>query len=99
MEGLGFVRVISGVTYEYLKDINLFGRVTEEEDFVLFGCAVEDEPKFYQGIYEMDQMDEVFGFESADEVKEFWEDGGDGCLLHIEKGCFEIVEQPSCGKE
>lgn len=43
MECLGFVRVTSGVTYDYLKDIDLFGRTTEEGDFILFGCKVEDE--------------------------------------------------------
>ena len=86
-----FVRVTSGVTYDYLKDIDLFGRITEAGDFVLYGCKTKDEPKFYQGILEMDQADEIFGFESVEEVKEFWLDGGDGCLLYIDKGCFEVV--------
>jgi len=93
--GIGFVKVTSGVTYDFLKDINLFGRVTEEGDFILFGCAVDDEPKFYRGIFEMDKAYEVFGFESVEDVKEFWEEGGDGCLLHIDKGCFEIVAMDS----
>ena len=95
MEGIGFIKVTSGVTYDFLKDINLFGRVTEEGDFILFGCAVDDEPKFYRGIFEMDKAYEVFGFESVEDVKEFWEEGGDGCLLHIDKGCFEIVAMDS----
>ncbi|HZJ91307.1 MAG TPA: hypothetical protein VFC89_06605 [Oscillospiraceae bacterium] len=40
-----FVRVTSGVTYDYLKDIDLFGRVTDEKDFILYGCKVDDRPE------------------------------------------------------
>ena len=89
---LEVVRVTSGPTYEYLKSIDLVGRVEEEGDFVVFGCKKDHESQFYNGVLEMDKSNPIFGLQSVEETKEFWLDGGDGTLLYIEKGCFERVD-------
>lgn len=88
---LAFVRVIGGELFDYLKDIDIFGRITEEEDFIVFGCRNEDQGRFYKGILEYDKSTEIVGFETVEEVKDWWEDGSD-MLMHIEKGAFDVVE-------
>lgn len=87
-----FAKVVSGKLYEYLKDIEIFGREDETEDFIVFGCKDEDQERFYQGILEYDKITKVQDFETIEDVKEWWEDGGD-MMLYIDKGDFEIVER------
>ena len=92
-----FTRATSGEMYEHLKDIDLFGRVTDTGDFILYGCRNEDQEKFYQGLLDYDKKTDIQGWETVADVKEYWEEGAD-MLLRIDKGCFEIVEQPNGGK-
>lgn len=89
---LTFARITSGSQYEYLKDIELVGRVDDDGSFIVFGCKNEDQPQFYQGLLEMDKADPVLGWETLEEAKEWWEEGGDGMLMYVEKGDFEIIE-------
>lgn len=92
MENLAFVRVTGGDQYEYLKDIDIFGRIDEEGDFIVFGCRDEDQLKFYQGLLDMDRADPFQGWETVEDVKEFWENPD--MLMYVEKGNFKIVKGP-----
>ena len=85
------VRITNGELFEHLKDIDVYGRVTEDKSFILYGCRVKDENRFYKGIYEYDEKTEIIGFESIEDVKSYWEEGAD-MLMHINKGDFEIIK-------
>jgi hypothetical protein len=85
-----FARVISGELHEFLKDIDIVGRVDDLGDFVVFGCRNEDQPRFYQGILDYDKKTEIQGFETVEQVKEWWEECAD-MLLYIDKGDYELV--------
>ena len=84
-------KVVSGHTYQYLKDIEVVGRVDEEGDLIVFGCKDIDQPRFYQALLDIDKADSVHGWETVEEVKSWWEEELD-MLLYIEKGKFEIVD-------
>ena len=86
-------KVISGELYPYLKEIKLVGRVREESnnDFIIYGCIRGYEMKFYKGILEYDKATEIMGFNSVEEVEEFWLDGGEGMFLTVEKGDYEVI--------
>ena len=86
-----FARITKGDLYEHLKEIDIFGRLTEDGEFVVYGCKNEDQPRFYQGILDYDKETDIQGFETVEQVKEWWEEEAD-MLLHISKGDFEIVE-------
>ena len=88
---LSFVKISGGCLYEYLKDISIVGRVDENGEFKVFGCKNEDQDIFYQGILDYDRMAQVNGFESVEEVKEWWENEAD-MILTVEKGCYEVLE-------
>jgi hypothetical protein len=90
-DDLAFVKITDGQLLQFLKDVRIFGRI-DDVGFIIYGYHEEDEDKFYQGIYEHDKYVDLRGFESAEDAKEFWLDGGDGMLLHIEKDCWEVVE-------
>ena len=85
------VRITNSELFEHLKDIDVYGRVTEDKSFILYGCRVKDENRFYKGIYEYDEKTEIIGFESIEDVKSYWEEGAD-MLMHINKGDFEIIK-------
>jgi hypothetical protein len=87
-----FAKVISGELFEYLKDIDLAGRVDEQGDFVIWGCSQPDEDKFYQGILEYDKTTQIQGFETVEDVRRFWEEDAD-MQLFIENGNYELTSQ------
>ena len=95
MDNFAFTRVISGDQFDYLKGIDIFGRIEEEGDFIVFGCRSEDEPRFLQGLLNMDKADPFQGWETVEDVKGFWENPD--MLMYVEKGNFEIVKGP-CDK-
>lgn len=86
-----FARVTGGECFEHLKDIDLYGR-TDGKKFYVFGCKDEDQERFYKGILEFDNRNQIHGFKSIEEVKEYWEESGD-MFLTIEEGQYEIVEE------
>lgn len=90
MYKLSIVRVVGGDLFEYLKDIDIVGRVDEDGDFRVFGCKDEDQDRFYQGILAYDKSDPVQGFETVEDVKEWWEEVAD-MILCVDKGDFKIV--------
>jgi hypothetical protein len=91
---IAFARVISGDLYDYLKDVDIAGRVDESGDFVIWGCKDEDQPKFYRGILEYDKKTEIQGFQTIEQVKEYWEEMAD-MLLYIAKGDYILVDAES----
>ena len=95
-----FAKITGGSQYEYLKDIELLGRVDDDGSFIVWGCRDADQPKFYQGLLDIDKACPAIGWETAEEVKEWWEEGGEGLLMYVDKGDFEIVEniERSCGR-
>lgn len=55
--------VTGGVLFQYLKEIELVGRVDEDDGvYRVFGCEKRDEPRFYKGILEYDKSTEFHGF-------------------------------------
>ena len=85
-----FARVTSGELFEYLKDIRLLGKVDDDGDFLVFGCRDEDQDKFYKGLLEYDKAQPFQGWETIDDVKGYWEEGGE-MILFVEKGYYELV--------
>jgi NADPH-dependent curcumin reductase CurA len=87
-----FARVTGGDTYDYLKTIDIVGPVGVVGDLIVYGCKDADQPRFYEGLFNMDKTDPVQGWQTAEDVKEWWEEGGDGMLMYVKKGNFEVVE-------
>ena len=88
-----FARIIKGDLFEHLKDIDICGRLDETGEFVIYGCKDEDQGRFYKGILSYDKVTEINGFETIEEVKEWWEEEAD-MLLYVSKDDFEIVDEP-----
>ncbi len=88
---LAMVNVTSGKLYEHLNDVQLFGRIDEKNDFIIYGCQDKDQTEFYNGILEYDKATNIQGFQSVEEVKEYWEEMGD-MFLTLELGQYEIVK-------
>ncbi len=89
-DNLRFAKVTGGEVYPFLKDLRLFGLV-DGDTFRLYGCHVDDEKAFYKGIYDLDQSDPVIGFESLEEVENYWVNQGGDMILVIEE--FEVIEE------
>jgi len=45
-----FARIIGGELQEDLKDIDIFGFLRENGEFVIYGCRDDDQSRFYQGL-------------------------------------------------
>ena len=88
---IGIAKVTGGELYEYLKDIDLFGRVTEENKFIVFGCKEADQERFYKGLLEYDKVTDMQGFKTVKQVKRWWEEEAD-MQLYVEAGAFEVIE-------
>ena len=84
------VKIISGELYEHLKDVRLWGAI-RRDGFTIYGCAREDEKKFYEGILAYDKATNIQGFESSEEVKKWWEEVGD-MLLIVDNGDYEEIQ-------
>lgn len=87
---IAFARVIGGELQNFLKDIDIVGRVDESGDFAVFGCKDEDQQRFYKGILDYDKKTDIQGFETVEEVKKWWEECAD-MTLYIDKGDYELV--------
>lgn len=85
-----FARVTGGECFEHLKDIDLYGRINKEEEFLVLGCRDEDQERFYQAILEEDNQNQVHGFKNIEDVKKYWEEDGD-MFLTLKKGEYKIV--------
>ena len=77
---------------EGIKISAITGSELSDKGVVILGCVNEDRIRFYEGLFRMEQEEPVLGIESVEEMKEWWEDGGDGCFLCLEEGEFELVE-------
>ena len=86
-----FVRIVNGNLQQYLKNIDIYGRIDESGKFVVWGCKNIDQPRFYKALLDMDKADPVQGWETVEEVKDWWENEAD-MLLWIDEGCFEEIE-------
>lgn len=84
-----FAKVTGGPLYTHLKDLRLYGGL-DGDTFRLYGCHVDDEKAFYKGVFDYDQENPEIGFDSPEEVEEYWMMGGD-MILVIEE--FEVIEQ------
>lgn len=93
---LAMVNTLAGDLHPYLKGVDLFGRIAENGDFVIYGCANDESvmDAFYKGILAYDQADAIHGFETVADVKEYWEECGD-MLLMLNSGEYEIIKQIS----
>lgn len=96
--GHALVKVISGELYPYLKDITLYGRIEDGQGgetigkFYIHGCKDEEQKQFYKGILQwLNESINKFGFETVDEVEQFWIDSCDGMFLTIEEGDYEAI--------
>jgi hypothetical protein len=85
------VKIIKGNLYNYLKDVDLVGRIQDDGEFIMYGCENEDQEKFYKGLLDYDKFTEEMGWETVEDVKEFWEDEAD-MILCVEKDCYEVLE-------
>lgn len=90
---LNVAKITGGRLYPYLKNIEIIGRVqSDREQFYVFGCKEEDEKQFYKAILEKDKSEGTLGFNTVEEVEQFWLNGCDGMFLAAEKGDYEIIE-------
>jgi hypothetical protein len=87
----GIAKITGGELYEYLKDIDLLGIVTEENEFVIFGCKDKDQDRFYKGLLEYDKVTDIQGFKTVKQVKRWWEEEAD-MQLYVEAGAFKVIE-------
>ncbi len=87
-------RVIKGELQPYLKNIKLVGRIREESnnDFIIYGCIRGYEQEFYQGILDYDKATGIIGFDSVEDVEEFWIEEGEGMFLVLDNRDYEVVE-------
>lgn len=71
--------------YKYFKNITLV--VANDKGcwsgIPIYGCITADEEKFYKGILAMDKKNNVKGFESVEDVEDYWLRGGDGSMFTI----------------
>jgi NADPH-dependent curcumin reductase CurA len=88
--GITLARVTGGNLHEHLKNIDIVGRIDDCGDFIVFGCKKEDEERFYKAILEYDKKVNVQGFETVEQVREWWEEEAD-MQMYIDKGDFEMV--------
>lgn len=77
----------------HLKGLIIAGRFSSGgwagDGFIVYGCVREHEEQFYQAILKIDKQEGgVIGFKSSKEVKEWWEAGGDGQLMVLDRDCF-----------
>lgn len=86
-----FVRITGGELHEYLKDIDIVGSPRENGEFVIYGCKDEDQPRFYQGLLHYDKKTGVQGWETVEDVAEWWKEPD--MLLVMSKGDYEIVAE------
>jgi len=91
---LEIAKVISGELYPYLKEIKLVGRVREESDndFIIYGCIRGYEDEFYKGILDYDKATEIMGFDSVEEVENFWTEAR-GMFLVLENDEYETTSR------
>lgn len=89
MKKYGYARVTSGELFNYLKDIDLYGR-TDGKDFFVFGCKTVDEERFYKGILELDIQTQVHGFKNIEDVRQYWEEDGGDMFLTLKEGEYEL---------
>ena len=87
------VEVTSGELYPYLKGITLVGRIAQEDkgNFIVYGCIKEDEEKFYNGILKYDKDCNYMGFETVEEVVNYWTKIGD-LLLTVANYDYRTVD-------
>lgn len=91
IKNIVFAKVTSGKLHQYLKDVEILGRVTKDEEFIIYGCKIKDERKFYQGILNYDKSVGIQGFETIKEVEKYWLEHGE-IILYLKKGEFTVTE-------
>jgi hypothetical protein len=91
MYKLSFIKITSGELFDYLKDIDIVGKINDDGSFIVFGCKNEHQDKFYAGIFEYDKVTEIQGFKKVEEAKHWWEEVAD-MTLYVDKGNYEVLE-------
>lgn len=90
MTEFALVKVVSGEYHEHLKGITLGGRIWDDR-FIVHGCVDDQQNEFYEAVLKIDNLERVHGFETVEEVKEYWEWHGD-MLFSLDMNDVEVVE-------
>lgn len=84
-----FARIIGGELQDDLKNIDIFGFLRENGEFAIYGCKDDDQHRFYQGLLNYDKKTGVQGWETVEDVAEWWKEPD--MLLVVNKGDYELV--------